>query len=682
MAKPPFSKEDLKKRFPMSMEIKTPAAIRDFDTAQLEALAKEYRDYLIEICSINGGHIGASLGTVELALSLHRTFESPKDKILWDIGHQAYVHKLLSGRFEDFYTLRKEGGVSGFLKRTESEHDIIGAGHCATSVSFAVGVAEGMRKKNLKNKVIAVIGDAALTSGMAYEALHQREEWKKNLIVVLNDNEMSISPNVGAVNAFLSKKVHLPFVHRFEEDMKSVLSKVPFVGDEIVETASRLKATVKSLIEPALIFESLGFRYDGPIDGHNIGLLRERLEKAKKTDQPVLIHIKTIKGLGFQPAMDDKVTFHGCGPYDRESGKLLKKPGALPSYSKIFSQTLAMLAKEDKDICAITAAMAAGTGLSSFEKELPEQFYDVGIAEQHAVTFSGGLSIEGKKPFAAIYSTFLQRGYDQVVHDICIQDLNVKFCMDRAGFAGADGETHHGIYDVTYLRTVPKMCVLAARDEKDFQELLKAMTQHIGPAAIRYPRGEGTGVSLYESVSAIPDVAWGKSDIVYFGGANYEGENTPRTIPVEWIERLVKSKKAKVDLVIAGLGPAVDWSIEAAKKLKVHGLSVLVVNTKFVKPLDQDLFRRTAELCKKVITVEEAALAGGFGSAVMEFYQSEDLLSLMTTKSLGIQDHFYHQASQEALQKQAGIDPESIYQTSLKLLATELSASAVDVARA
>jgi len=667
--------EELTKKYPMSMSVNSADDLKKLSYEQLQALGVEYRDYLIEVCSRNGGHLGPSLGVVELTMALHKVFDSPKDKIVWDIGHQAYPHKMITGRFARLQTLRQEEGVSGFCRRHESEHDIIGAGHAGTSLSSAIGIAEGYRRRGDTHKVVAIIGDAALTSGMAYEAMHQSNEYKKNMIVILNDNEMSISPNVGAVNAFLSRKMSSPFVVRMQDDIKSVLSKVPFVGEDMIEVVKRVKNSVKNLIIPTVIFEGFGFRYFGPMDGHDLPLLVETLENVKNLNEPVLIHIITEKGRGYQPALNDKVTFHGCGPYDRETGKLVaEKAGTPPAFTKVFASTLLKMAKNDEKIVAITGAMPTGTGLTVFEKELPSQYYDVGIAEQHAVTFAGGLAIEGVKPFVTIYSTFMQRAYDQIIHDVCIQNLNVKFAMDRAGFVGADGATHHGNYDISYMRAIPQMDLCAPRDERELQELLVAMDRHIGPASIRYQRGSGTGVELYDDVKDIVPTAWGTGEIVHFPTASSE-ESVPgaahRSIPIEWAERMVKSKKASVDVVLVGFGATVQWSLKAAEQLAKHGIHAMVVNARFVKPLDKELFRRISKICRRIITTEENVLMGGFGSAVLEFYQSEGLLEGLKIRCLGIPNQFYEQATQAKLQHYAGIDSEAIGAAATKLVSED-----------
>ncbi len=670
-----ISLQELQSRYPLSTSIGSPDDLKKLSPDELPKLAAEYRDYLIEICSRNGGHLGPSLGVVELTIALHRVFDSPKDKIVWDIGHQSYPHKLLTGRFERFQGLRQEGGVSGFCRRTESEHDIFGAGHAGTALSAAIGIAEGYRRRNDPHKVVAIIGDAGLTAGMAYEALHQTVEYKKNLIVILNDNEMSISPNVGAVNAFLSRKMTSPFLNRMHDELKSVIAGIPLVGEEVVEVLSRVKNSVKNLVIPTVIFEGFGFRYIGPIDGHDLPLLEETLENVKKLNEPVLIHTITEKGRGYAPALADKVTFHGCGPYDRETGKFQKeKPGTPPAFTKIFAETLLEMAKKDRNVVAITGAMPTGTGLSVFQKELPEQLYDVGIAEQHAVTFAGGLAIEGVKPYVSIYSTFMQRAYDQILHDICIQNLNVKFCLDRAGFVGADGATHHGNYDIGFLRGIPNMSLCSPRDERELQELLKAMDKHEGPSAIRYPRGSGTGVATYSEIEEIPDIRWGSGEIVYWGGAPaLEQAEKPRAYPVEWIERLVKSGKAKVDIALIGFGSSVRWAIEAAERLKAENISAIVVNARFVKPLDADLLRRVALLCPRWVMSEENVRMTGFGSAVLEFLERENLMAQVQVRSLAIPDRFYEQDTQVALQIESGIDAGAIFAASKELLESESS---------
>jgi 1-deoxy-D-xylulose-5-phosphate synthase len=660
------------------MRVKSPSDIKNFSPQEFEQLSAEYRDYLVEVCSKNGGHLGPGLGVIELTLALHKVFNSPQDKILWDIGHQSYPHKLVTGRFVEFQGLREEGGVSGFCRRPESEHDMFGAGHAGTSISAAIGMAEGMRRRGDDHKVIAVIGDAALTAGMAYEGLHQDEAFKKNLIVVLNDNKMSIAPNVGAIHSFLSRQMMSPFVQKLEDDVRSLASKIPLVGDEVVQTLGRVKHAMKGMLVPTVIFEALGFKYYGPFDGHDLDSLISVFENVKSQSEPVLIHIVTEKGRGYQPAIADKETFHGCGPYDKESGKIIKEVGAPASFSKVYSDTLKMLAKADKNVVAITAAMPSGTGLSGFAKELPEQFYDVGICEQHAVTFAGGLALEGVKPHVPIYSTFMQRAYDQVIHDVCIQNLNVKFGLDRAGFVGADGATHNGCYDIAFMRAVPNMHCCAPRDERELQELVVAMNKHEGPACVRYPRGNGDGVPMYSKLEEVREIKWGSGEIVYFSALPEETTDplSQRFLAPEWVEKLVKSHKKSIDVVLLAYGSMVGHSIAAAKTLhRDYGVQTLVVNARFVKPLDEELIRRMVDLCPRLITVEEHVISGGFGSAVMEFLEKAQLLKKVDLRCLAIPDQFYDQASVSKLFRLAGIDRDSIVASAIKLSGKEQEAA-------
>jgi len=673
MLKGYFTTEELRTRYPLSMDIQSPVDLKKLSAEQIKNLAQEQREYLIEVCARNGGHLAPGLGVIELTLALHRVFESPKDKIVWDIGHQSYPHKLVTGRFESLQGLRKEHGVSGFCRREESPHDIFGAGHAGTSISAAIGVGEGHRRNKDSHKVIAVIGDAGLTAGMAYEGLHQDVRFKKNLIVILNDNEMSIAPNVGAINAMLSKKMSSPFLHRIQDELKAMAARVPVVGEELVESLSRLKHSIKNLIVPTVMFEGMGFRYYGPMDGHDYEALVELLENVKQINQPVLIHIVTEKGRGYAPAIADKETFHGCGPYEKESGKIVSKPGEAPGYNKVYAKTVALLTKTDPKVVAITAAMPSGTGLGVVQKETPDQFYDVGISEQHAVTFAAGLATEGIKPHVGIYSTFMQRAYDQVIHDVCIQNLDVKMGLDRAGFVGADGATHNGCYDIAFMRAIPNLAVCAPKDELELQELVVAMNKHQGPSCVRYPRGSGVGMPLYKSLDEIPEIEWGSSEIIYFSGASttIEDETYERkNIPAEWVERLVKSQKAPLDFIFVACGTMVLQALKAAKELKKESLHSIVVNARFIKPLDEKLMRRLLNLSKNIITIEEHVLMGGFGSAVMEFYQRNDLLQDLRIKCLGIPDRFFEQASIDSLYKQAGLDIESIKAAARKIVSS------------
>lgn len=661
-----FSEEDLQKRYPLSLSVREPSDIKDWSLEALEKLGAEYRDYLIEICSRNGGHLGPGLGVIELTLALHKVFDSPKDRIVWDIGHQAYPHKLMTGRFREMQGLRKADGVSGFCRRSESPHDIFGAGHAGTSISVAVGISEALRQAKDRHKAIAIIGDAGLTAGMAYEGLHQDIQYKKNLIVILNDNEMSIAPNVGAIKQFLSRKMSSPLLDKIQEEIKQVAARIPVVGEDLVGTLGLVKSRMKNLMIPSVIFEALGFHYYGPLDGHDLEGLVEVLENVKDREDPVLIHILTEKGRGYAPAIADKETFHGCGPYDRESGKIIKKADEKPGYNKIYSKALTMIAKADPKTVAITAAMPSGTGLSSFAKELPTQFYDVGISEQHAVTFAGGLAVEGWKPHVAIYSTFIQRAYDQVIHDICIQNLNVKFGLDRAGFVGADGATHNGNYDIAFMRSIPNMAVCAPKDEREMQELLFAMNRHEGPACIRYPRGSGFGVPLHASLEEIPEIKWGSSEIVFMGHQDRFDPIQQRSVPWEWVDRLGRHEdRAPVDFALIGYGTSVYDAVKASQLLHQEGIRSIVVNLRFVKPLDEEFLMRLAQLCPRWISVEEHVLMGGVGSAILEFLEQKDLLSQVSLKRLGAADLFYDQESVDSWKDRVGISSKAVAQKAM-----------------
>jgi 1-deoxy-D-xylulose-5-phosphate synthase len=661
---PYFTEEEMQSRFPLSLSVTEPSVVRDWTPDQLEALAKEYREYLIEVCSKNGGHLGPGLGVIELTLALHKVFDSPNDRIVWDIGHQAYPHKLMTGRFRELQSLRTEKGVSGFCRREESAHDIFGAGHAGTSISVAVGISESLRKAQKKNKAIAIIGDAALTSGMAYEGLHQEVKYKKNLIVILNDNEMSIAPNVGAINQFLSRKMSSPFLDKLQDEIKQVAGKIPLVGEDVVQVLGQIKHRVKNMMMPSVIFEALGFHYYGPIDGHDLNALIEVFENVKEREEPIFLHIITEKGRGYAPAIADKETFHGCGPYDKESGKIIKQADEKPGYNKIYSKSLEMIAKADPKVVAITAAMPAGTGLSSFEKALPDQFYDVGISEQHAVTFAGGLAIEGYKPHVAIYSTFMQRAYDQIIHDICIQNLNVKFGMDRAGFVGADGATHNGNYDIAFMRAIPNMHICAPKDERELQELLVAMDKHEGPACIRYPRGAGVGVPLHQELADVPEIPWGSAEIVYMGHQESRFDALQqRSVPWEWVDRLLKNEKLNVDVALIAYGSSVYDAVKASQELFKKGIRSMVVNLRFVKPLDETFLMKLSEICPRWVSVEEHVLMGGVGSCLLEFLEQNSLQSKISLKRLGVPDQFYDQESVSGWKSRVGIDVASIVQS-------------------
>lgn len=647
---------DLNPRYPLSAEISSPADLKRLSMNQLDQLAAEYRHYLIDVCANNGGHLAPSLGVIELTLAIHKVFDSPKDKIVWDIGHQAYPHKMITGRFEQLRKIRQEHGPSGFCRRHENEHDIMGAGHAGTSLSTAVGLSTALHQRSEPHHVVAIIGDGALTAGMAYEALHQDVSFKKNLIVILNDNEMSISPNVGTIRAFLRQKMTSPALQTIQEEVKSVIARIPRFGTDAVDVLRKIKMTIKGLMMPSIFFECFGFHYYGPINGHDLPRLIETLENVKTRNHPVMIHVLTEKGRGYAPAMNDRITFHGCGPYDKTTGQLVPSPAAagIP-FSAFFGRCLTQLATTDPSIVAISAAMPTGTGLNLFAQELPDRFFDVGICEQHAVTFAAGLAIGGLKPYVAIYSTFLQRAYDQIIHDVCIQNLNVKFCVDRAGFVGTDGATHHGIYDLSYLRAIPNITICMPKDGRDFHALLQAINQHIGPCAIRYPKANCSDLSLQEPSAPASRMDWGRGEIVY-------PDSTCS------IERAALDSLYSFDLVFAAIGPMVDFAVQVAKSLSRRGIHAVVADARFVKPLDSDLFIRLARLSPRIITVEEHALQGGFGAAVLEFYMDQGLLQQVAVKCLGIPNRVYEHASIDSLRQKAGIDPVSIEETAVRWL--------------
>ncbi|MDI3339874.1 MAG: 1-deoxy-D-xylulose-5-phosphate synthase [Sphaerobacter sp.] len=607
-----------------------PEDLKALSLPELEQLAAEIRQTIVDVVvGQTGGHFASNLGSVELALALHYVFDSPHDKIVWDVGHQAYPHKLITGRRDRFPTIRQPGGLSGFLQREESPHDHFGAGHASTSISAALGMAVAGRLKGERFHTVAVIGDGALTGGMAYEALNNAGSLQVPLIVVLNDNEMSIAPNVGALPKYLSRIRTDERYTQAKVEVERLLHRMP-QGDRLLEIGKRMKDGLKEVVYHTMIWEELGFTYVGPIDGHNIRDLIETLQQVKEIDGPVFVHAVTVKGKGYQPAENDPFKHHSAS---------VKVPGAPPSppkYQDVFGETLTALAREDERIVAITAAMPDGTGLLPFAKEHPTRFFDVGIAEQHAVTFAAGLATQGLRPVAAIYSTFLQRAFDQVVHDVCIQRLPVVFALDRAGFAGEDGRTHHGVFDVAYLRCLPNMVLMAPKDEDELRHMLKtAILYEDGPIALRYPRGAGVGVPL-------------------------TGE--PHPLPIGRGEVLREGS----DVTIVALGSTVLAAERAADLLAQQGIQATVINARFVKPLDEGLLLASAQRTGYLLTVEESMRAGGFGSAVLELLAREGLRLPVAT--LGIPDRFFDHASQSALRKQAGLDAETIAERAAALL--------------
>lgn len=616
-------------------QVNSPEALKKLSLSQLEKLAEEIRSELINTVSKTGGHLAPNLGVVELTIALHRVFDSPRDKIVWDVGHQAYVHKLLTGRKEQFASLRQQGGLAGFPKREESIHDVFNTGHSSTSVSAALGLALARDLHKEDYHVVAVIGDGALTGGMAFEALNMAGDRKSNIIVILNDNEMSIAENVGALSTYLTRMRTDPKYYKGKEELEQLLRRIPTIGPTVLKAMERVKDSFKHLVVPGMLFEELGFTYLGPIDGHNLGAVKKVLWDAKDLHGPVLVHVITKKGRGYKPAEQNPDKFHGTGPFEVSTGAASGGGGPV-AYTEVFGKCLVQLAKENVKILAITAAMPGGTGLNRFAREIPHRFFDVGIAEQHAVTMAAGLAIEGFKPVVAIYSTFLQRAYDQVLHDVCLQNLPVVFALDRAGLVGEDGPTHHGVFDYAFLRHIPNMVIMAPKDENELQNMLKTAVEHNGPIALRYPRGAGMGVPL---------------------------EQVSHTLPIGKGEVLREGK----DYTILAVGSMVYPAFEAAELLAKQGIEATVVNCRFVKPLDEALILDKVQATKHVLTVEEHVLQGGFGSAVLELLEANGINDVKV-KRLGIPDEFVEHATPNQLREKYGLTAKGIVETVLQEL--------------
>ncbi|MCM3236957.1 1-deoxy-D-xylulose-5-phosphate synthase [Heyndrickxia oleronia] len=611
------------------LSIKDPSFLKTMNTSQLKELSKEIRSFLIENLSKTGGHIGPNLGVVELTIALHKCFDSPKDKFLWDVGHQSYVHKILTGRADQFTTLRQYKGLSGFPKMCESEHDVWETGHSSTSLSAAMGMAIARDIKKEKSYIVPIIGDGALTGGMALEALNHIGHEKKDLIVILNDNEMSIAPNVGALHNILGRLRTANKYQWAKDELENLLKKIPAVGGKLAATAERLKDSMKYFLVSGIFFEELGFTYLGPVDGHNFDALFEQFQYAKKTKGPILLHVITKKGKGYEPAENDTIgTWHGTGQYKIETGDLIKPVGAPPAWSKLVSDTVLRLAKKDERIVAITPAMPVGSKLEKFAEELPDRMYDVGIAEQHAATLAAGLATQKMKPFLAIYSTFLQRAYDQVVHDICRQNLNVFIGIDRAGLVGADGETHQGVFDTAFLRHIPNLVLMMPKDENEGQHMVNTAIQYDdGPIAMRFPRGNGYGVPM---------------------------DSELRTIPIGTWEILREGK----DAAILTFGTTIPMALEAANLLQKQGLSVKVINARFIKPMDENMLHDLLSLNLPILTIEEAVLQGGFGSAVIEYAHDHGFTN--TIDRMGIPDQFIEHGSVNQLLQEIGMTTEEV----------------------
>lgn len=613
------------------LSIKDPSFLKDLTNKELEALGGDIRQFLIEKLSVTGGHIGPNLGVVELTIALHKCFDSPKDKFLWDVGHQSYVHKILTGRACQFDTLRQHKGLCGFPKMIESEHDVWETGHSSTSLSAAMGMAIARDLKGENTHIIPIIGDGALTGGMALEALNHIGHEKKKLIVILNDNEMSIAPNVGALHSVLGRLRTAGKYHWVKDELELLLKKVPAVGSQLAATAERIKDSLKYLFVSGIFFEELGFTYLGPVDGHNYEDLFENFTYAKKQEGPVILHVITKKGKGYNPAENDKIgTWHGTGPYKMETGDFVKpETTPPPAWSKLVSETVRTLARSDERIVAVTPAMPVGSKLEGFASEFPDRMIDVGIAEQHAATFAAGLATQKMKPFLAIYSTFLQRAYDQVVHDICRQNLNVFIGIDRAGLVGADGETHQGVFDIAFLRHLPNMVLMMPKDENEGQHMVyTAFKYDDGPIALRYPRGNGLGVPLDKEFKQIPIGTW---EVLR------EGD----------------------DAAILTFGTTIPMALEAAERLEKQGISVRVINSRFIKPLDEQMLLGVLKEDLPILTIEEAVLQGGFGSFILETAQEYGYHKAEIDR-MGIPDQFIEHGNVDLLLKEIGMTTEDV----------------------
>jgi 1-deoxy-D-xylulose-5-phosphate synthase len=616
--------------------IDNPGDLKKLSLKEMEQLAHEIREYMIKVISKRGGHLAPSLGVVELTIALHSVFNSPVDKIIWDVGHQSYAHKIITGRKKDFETIRSRGGISGFPKIEESPHDVFGTGHSSTSISAALGMAFARDLRGENFKVIAVIGDGALTGGMALEALNHAGDSETDLLVILNDNEMSIDYNVGGLPSYLARLRTDPKYFRFKEDLGQILGRIPALGPVVIRSAERFKDGLKYMFVPGVLFEELGFTYLGPIDGHHILKLREIFQQTRSIKGPVLLHVVTQKGKGYSPAEKEPHRFHGVAPFDQKSGKTVAIQDA--SYSSIFGETLVKIASRDNSVVAITAAMAGGTGLEEFSRLFPDRFFDVGIAEQHAVTMAAGLAVEGFRPVVAIYSTFLQRAYDQVLHDVCLQNLPVIFAIDRAGIVGEDGETHNGIYDFAYLRHMPHLVLMAPCNGLELISMLKAALTWNCPVAIRYPRGKAD----QKPSTPLKELTMGKGVLLK------EGE----------------------DLLILAVGSMVAPALEAYELLLEKGIKSSVINARFIKPLDKELILYWACRCKKVLTVEEHVLAGGFGSAVLEMFHEQNVYGIVV-KCLGFKDTVFDRGSRNFLLDLYGLSSTGIVKEALKLCQTD-----------
>lgn len=617
-------------------QINSPLDLKKLSRRELPLLAQEIRDIIVAVVSHTGGHLASSLGAVELAIAIHYVFDTPTDKLIWDVGHQAYPHKLLTGRREQFETLRQHGGLAGFTRISESPYDAFTTGHSSTSISAGLGMASGKRLNNSNGKVIAVIGDGSMTAGLAYEGLNQAGGIHKDMIVILNDNDMSIARNVGALSSFLSRAFSKKRLQGLRKELGEFLKSLPKIGDDVYKFAKRSEESFKTFITPGMLFEAFNFEYFGPIDGHRLNHLIDILNNIKYLNEPVLLHVITKKGKGYPPAEENPIYFHGVGCFEVETGASLKQACDVPTYTEVFGETMVKLAEDDPRIVAVTAAMPEGTGLVRFSETYPDRFFDVGIAEQHGVTFAAGLATEGLKPVVAIYSTFLQRAYDQILHDVCIESLPVVFALDRGGIVGEDGSTHHGLFDISFLRNLPNMVVMAPKDENELARMLKTALAHPGPIAFRYPRGSATGVPIDPEMPPIPV---GRGEVVARGD----------------------------DILILAIGRSVHEALAARLSLEHAGISATVVNCRFVKPLDAALIGELARRIPRIITVEENVRQGGFGSAVLECLADQDITGVRI-KRIGIGDTFVEHGPQRLLRSLYAIDAPAIVTAARQLM--------------
>jgi 1-deoxy-D-xylulose-5-phosphate synthase len=634
-------------KYPVLSKVDYPSDIRDLSLPQLKQLCTDIREYMVDTISEIGGHFGGGLGTVELTVAIHKVFNTPHDLVVWDTGHQAYPHKILTGRKESLNRIRRLGGISGFLKRSESEYDAFGAGHASTSISAALGMATAKNFTNVDKKVVAVIGDGAMTGGMAYEAMNNSGNLKSDLIVVLNDNNMSIAPNVWQISNYFTEMISHPDYNKFKGQIWDLTGKLDQFGDRMRKIAVRLEHGIKAVITPGMLFEALGFRYFGPVNGHNLHQTIKIFEQVKELKGPILIHAITQKGKGYKPAENHSQRLHASTPFDKVTGQARKKSDAPVAYTKIFGNALVEIIENNPKVVGITAAMPDGTGLDILKEKIPQNYYDVGIAEEHAVTFAAGLATQGIVPVVAIYSTFLQRAIDQIIHDVTLQKLHVVFVLDRAGLVGADGPTHHGTFDLAYLRMIPGMVVMAPKDEAELRDMIYTAIEHCdGPVAVRYPRGSALGVKI---------------------------EPGFRKIEIGTAEKMTSGE----DVAILAVGSMVNYAEKAVEMLKENSVKCELVNMRFIRPLDTNILDEIALKHDKIVTIEENNLPGGFGSAVVEYladnHYKNDVLRI------GIPDKFIDHGTQAELHKQIEIDPEGIVSKITSFLKSTKSAEKVSL---